>query len=410
MSRPVTLALVVAAVFAAVAIYLARLPPPIIADETSPAAAPTFSTVPPIRVLLGKPARERCRVRIDGPYTVTAVGDFRVLAQGERLEEVEIVATPRGLKIAAQEFPAWRLEVQVHKDGALWVDGVRYRGDLRLFGGPDGRLSAINVAPLEAYLASVLPSEMPADFGLAAQQAQVIVARTYALFHMKTVGRAGNYDVYDSTRSQRYRGMQYTDSNGRDLAVETERSRRIVAQTRGMALTYRGRLFCSYFSAVCGGHTMAGAEVFGQAAPPLVGVPCEHCAEAPNYRWSVSLPLDEINRKLAEADLGAPVGKLVAIEVEDPGGGLMPRVRLKGTIGEQTVSAAYFRSHIAGSQLPSERFDARVEGENVQFAGRGWGHGVGLCQWGSKRLAAEGKSCVEILAYYYPGAELLRVE
>src|SRR5690606_26674136 len=109
----------------------------------------------------------------------------------------------------------WQLEVKVHQAATLWVDGTRYRGDLRLLAQPDGRLSAINLVELEDYLASVLPAEMPVSFGSAALQAQAIVARSYALFQMKTYGPGNNFDVYDSTRSQVYRGLQFTDASGR---------------------------------------------------------------------------------------------------------------------------------------------------------------------------------------------------
>lgn len=411
MSRPVAFTLAAAAALGVLTAYLARPPVSVVrAGGASGESADAFTTIPKVRVLLGAAARETCRLRIEGPYTVTAVGDFRVLAQGEQLDEVEVTVATTGLRIASQDFPAWQLEVKVHQGATLWVDGTRYRGDLRLLAQPDGRLSAINLVELEDYLASVLPGEMPADFGAAALEAQSIVARSFALFQMKTYGRRNNFDVYDSARSQVYRGLQFTDESGHELAVESDLSRQIVSRTRGIVLGYQGRLFCTYFSAICGGHTTAGSEVFGQAAPPLIGVPCAYCAKAPRSRWTATISRSVLQQRIDAAGLGAPLGELRAIAVEDPGSGQMPRVQLLGSQAEHTVSAMFFRTHVMELQLSSAQFQAELRGDEVYFSGRGWGHGVGLCQWGAKELAAQGKSCEEILAYYYPGSALVRVE
>jgi len=366
-------------------------------------------TVPLIRVLLGGAGRQTGQLRIDGPYQVRTVDDFWVLAQGERLPETEVRLAGERLLLGDRPFQAASLVVDVRHDGTLWVAGRRYRGHLRIERQGEG-LALVNVVPLEDYLASVVNCEMPGTFPHAAQQAQAIVSRTYALFHMKTYRRRRTFDVYDSSRNQNYRGMEYL-SRGRPLAAETDSSRRAVAETSGIILTYRGRLFCTYYSAVCGGHTVAGDRVFARVAPPLVGVPCAWCSEAPNYRWQQQVNRADALERLADhlAGSGKSVGEIRSVATEDVGGPQVPRVIVQGTLGRREISPSEFRRAVLDSDTPSALFELELSAEQLVVRGRGWGHAVGMCQYGARGLAEEGRTCPQILAHYFPESRLTRV-
>lgn len=377
--------------------------------EPTPAVVDLPTTAPAIRVLLGDRNRAEALVKIDGPYWVTAEAAWKqVLAQGEKLPEVKVSATPDGFQIGGEPFLVRRLKLDAKQTGTLWVAGRRYRGSLILVLRAGGRFSVINELPLEEYLASVISCEMPAGFPVEAQKAQIIAARTFALYQMKTYGRTAEFDVYDSTRSQVYRGMAYRAEDGRLLAAETEHSRRVAADTAGLVLTYKDRLFCGYFSAVCGGHTANGPAVFGLGAPPLVGVACDGCRGAPKYRWQMTFPRGEVQKRLAAhaARSGHVLASLESIEVDDPGRGAPPTVRFTGSGRTDRLSAADFRRNVLESRTPSVFFTLTLDEEQLRVAGRGWGHGVGLCQWGSRGLAEHGMTAAEILAHYFPGSEL----
>lgn len=255
------------------------------------------SAIPPIRVLLTPKPVATIEIRIDGPYRVQPAGDWRILAQGDRLARHTVEVLSDGFRIGARTFPVTRLEIIPLKHPTLWIGDSQYRGTVRFIRRPGGKMAVVGAVGLEDYLASVLNSELPADFPLAARQTQAIAARTYALYQMKAASPSGYYDLRNNSSSQVYRGVQYRQGSRR-LAVETPDSRQIVDQTRGIVATYRGRLFCTYYSAICGGRTTHGGDVFDDAAPPLRSVPCDWCRGSKYYRWEKDLSQGAIETKL----------------------------------------------------------------------------------------------------------------
>lgn len=366
-------------------------------------------TIPQVRVLLGSAARPVWKLRIDGPYRILAPDGWRVVGQGQRLGETELSATDDGLRIGELKLRQRRLKIEVATSGSLWVNQRRYRGQLWLVRQEDGRISAINNVDVEPYVASVVNGELPAEFPPAARQALAIAARTYVLYQMKARGAARDFDVYDNTRSQVYQGVEMIDAQGRRLAVETADSRRVAEDTRGVVLLYQGRLFCPYYGAVCGGHTGRGSDQFRDAAPPLVGVPCDGCSDAPRYRWQVETASEPMVARLsAYLDrTGRTVGAIQSMAATEPADGRLGEVTVTGDRGSAVISTATLREEGVGPrELPSPYFALRWRPPRVTIQGRGWGHCVGLCQWGARGKAQAGSDCAAILMHYYPGATL----
>jgi len=423
-SRNVCLLLGLAAALGAVSVGLSR-PSWLPLLETKAANSPAqeagntghFKTspnsLPPVRVLLGSRARKVHRLKIDGPYRVRLLDDWRILAQGETLPECDAHFADDAIQIGGNAFEHRGVQIDVLQTGTLWVNSRRYHGSLRLITDAQSRLRAIGLVDLESYVASVVNGEMPADFALAARRAQAIAARTYALYHMKSGGRGHDFDLYDNTRSQTYRGIETVDEADRRLAVETAASRKLAEDTAGIALTYNGRVINAYYSAVCGGHTAHGPSIFSDAAPPLIGVKCDGCTDAPRYRWQVDMPAADLYGRLgAYLDrIGRHVGEIQTVEATDNVDGRMPVVTVRGTKATERITTAALRSHVLKTgDLPSAFFSVSIENDLVRCRGRGWGHGVGFCQWGAHGLAQTGKSCVELLAHYYPGCQLRVIE
>ncbi|HTI50205.1 MAG TPA: SpoIID/LytB domain-containing protein, partial [Planctomycetaceae bacterium] len=295
-----------------------------------------------IRVGVTAESVRELSLEISEPFHVRPVGSDKVLFEAPRLGATKVTATPRGLKIGKRDFPVTRLEIDVAKSPAIWIDQHQYRGRMRLFRQSGGMVLAVNVVPLEEYIASVIDSEMPGDFPDEARKAQAVVARTYALYQMNLAGPDAVLDLYASTRSQKYLGFQYREPGGRLLAGESAAGRRIGESTRGQVCTYRGKVFCTYYCAVCGGSTVQGTNVFSDAAPPLQPVKCDWCREARLYRWTA-----EISRRDAQADLE-------------------PLLRKNGTKTGALKAVSLVRTKEAGS-IPE--FDLRTDRQSVRVSG-----------------------------------------
>ena len=353
-------------------------------------------------------------IESSGPFIVRAAGSRRILFQASRLAPCKVVASGQGVRIGAREFAAPRLEIVPETAPALWVDDHQYRGLLRIDRREGNTLVAVNVVPLEEYVASVVDSEMPAAFSTEARMAQAIVARTYALYQMKMAGSGSVMDVSASTRSQKYLGFQYRSDAGRLLAGESADSRSIVAATRGMVCTYRGQLFCTYYCAACGGSTLQGTEFFPDAAPPLKSVPCNWCQPAPLYRWTAEIARGDLQsdlQKFIRQRDGAELGRLQTVRsagLSLPG--RMPQFDVRDARRSYRLTGAEIRRATGSRGLSGPNFTLEDAGQKFRFSGRGFGHGVGLCQWGARGLAMSGRTRFQIIDYYYPGAQVAVVE
>jgi len=173
-------------------------------------------------------------------------------------------------------------------------------------------------------------------------------------------------------------------------------------------LTYNGAIFPAFFHATCGGSTFDAANLWNVNLPPLRGVKCDWCRKSPHYYWERWTPINEAEKRLEAA--GYPVGDILGFEVlrKDPLGGRVLELRIKGSKGDAVILAKDFRRIIGSDIVRSTNFKVTVVGEYAAFEGLGWGHGVGLCQWGAYYMSRAGKKADEILYFYYPGAKIMK--
>jgi stage II sporulation protein D len=297
----------------------------------------------------------------------------------------------------------------------FFIDGQGYRGNLRLRVCEPNSLQAVNVVPIEAYLSGVVGAEMYSYWEPQALQAQSVAARTYALYVKNRFGKERDWDVTTTQANQVYRG----------LAAETATVRRAVEQTRGMILVCPAAgggkgIFPTYYSSTCGGHTEDSQAVFGESFAALRAVECPWCQEIAksSFRnWGpVEYSIEEIHRKLAGRypSLAEKLGKVAAAEIVRTGNlGRVTGVSLIGGNGKKDfLRGEDFRLALdsSGMKLKSTIFSMKREGiVYTFFDGRGFGHGVGMCQTGAEYLAREGRTYREILSWYYPGSEIVRL-
>jgi stage II sporulation protein D len=382
-----------------------QIPPPSADDRTGS----MFS--PEIRVNLTPASIKELQLAIDGPFRIQPAGSSQILHRGNKLAACLVTPTGTGFRIGGKTYPVTRLEIVADDPPAVWVGDHQYRGRVRIYRQPNERLIAVNVLPLDEYLASVIDGEMPSDFPEAAREAQAVVARTYALYQMQEARQHPYFDLFATTRSQKYLGYQYRDKAGRRLAGESEASRKIARRTSGLVCTYQGRIFCTYYSAVCGGETTEGTQVFTDAAPPLQSVACSWCREARHFRWTAELSKTEAAQTLAEhfrSQGQAFRPPLTAIR--QTFGGPIPRFEVSDGSNRHTLAGSDLRRIWSQANLLSANFSVRPVSDQLQFAGRGHGHGVGLCQWGARGQGRSGRNCLQILNFYYPDCEIVILE
>ena len=306
--------------------------------------------------------------------------------------------------------PSWIRVIQ--RDGVVEVSGRRAPGlRLRAVGGAglrmnsreytgvieirrsDDSLLVVNELPLEAYLAGVLKAEASEQWGMEMLKAQAIVARSYAAYH-RQLNQAKPYHIVASTAHQQYAGRVAPDS-----PIWTA-----VRETDGQVLLWEGQLFPAFYHTDSGGHTEDPRLVFARNnLPALPAVRVEFFSGSPYFYWTLDLGLSELAAVLKKG--GISVGAITRLEVVERSPSLrVSRLVVHGNRGSATLRGNDFRRLIGYDTLKSTLFAVAVDGETAHFAGRGYGHGAGMDQWGAKAMAEQGYTARQILEYYYPGA------
>ena len=357
---------------------------------------PLLDKTPIVRVLLINDAKE-AQLAIRGSYQITgSLTNIIEQGQGQGLQNATISVTNSSIKIGNKNYDNSELRITSLRDGEIELNKVRYRGEIRILLQFNNKFSVINEIDLESFVAGVLGSEMMPSWNEEALRAQAVTARTYALYKKKK----RRDEVYHLDMLElAYRGM----------AGETTRLNKIVQETKGVVMVYNWNIFPAYFHSTCGGHTEDSNHVFGKdSIPPLSGVVCNYCNKSKYSRWSTDINKSDIEKRLRESNIY--VSNINTIKTLDPGvGNHGSRVEIISANGSKEMNANDFRLLVGPNYLYSTAFNSKNSGKSITFSGRGWGHGVGLCQYGAQAMAEKGFKWTAILEYYYPKINLVRV-
>jgi stage II sporulation protein D len=277
----------------------------------------------------------------------------------------------------------------------LSVAGRRVAGRVRVIA-RKGTLLAVAAVPQETYVAAVLSREAAALFHPEALRAMAVAVRTYAVGMTRTP-RDPAYDMAATVEDQVFDGL---DNVGLPF-------REAVEATRGEVALYRGEPARTVYHSTCGGRTESAAGAWGNDVPYLRDQECEDCSGSPVYRWEYRMSGAE-GQRVAKA-LGVPGGKdlRIAISARTPSG-RASRMRVASTGVSRDVSAAEFRKVAGYAKVRSLKMELIPAGDGWVFRGNGYGHGVGMCQFGANGMAKAGRGYREILTRYYPGVEIAR--
>jgi len=283
--------------------------------------------------------------------------------------------------------------VRVRSDALIRLNGREYPGTFEVVTSGDG-LAVINELSFEEYVAGALKAEAPETWPREALRAQAIAVRTYAAYQ-RQLNASKPYDIVASTAHQQYAGRVADPSPIWDA----------VRDTTGQVLLWEGALFPAFYHTDDGGSTEAPSAVFAaKNFPALRPVRCQY-ASGPHYYWNLDLRLADLSETLRRA--GFAVGAVTGIDVAGRSESLrVLELVVHGTGGTARLRGTEFRRLVGYDVLKSTLFAVAVDQQYAHFSGRGWGHGVGMCQAGAAGMAEQGYTAAQILAYYYAGAIL----
>ena len=297
------------------------------------------------------------------------------------------------------------------------LNNRKYFGTFKII--PDGHgFEVINYIPVETYLMSVLLSEVPISFHIEALKSQVVVARTYAyLFIKKYSKRRREFDVDDTTRYQVYKGH--------NLKLERKYLKKLenaIKETSGIIVTYDNSPITAYFHSNSGGKIRSGKDYFGQHSdfPYLTSKDDPYSIGYPCAKWEYSMPIKNF---IQSFDLSSDLTDDYFVYNKD---GFVEEMNISSDLTDDyfiynkdgfaeeknildySFNSKEIRRTIGYSLIKSERFRIEIlpEENKIFFYGIGYGHGVGMSQWGAQGMAENGFGFKEIIAFYYPQTEI----
>ena len=278
------------------------------------------------------------------------------------------------------------------------VDGHAYRGEVTLWPEEDG-ISVVNTLPVEEYLYGVLPKEMSPLWPEEALKAQAIASRSYTYHTLLNRKAHPRFDLEATTAFQVYGGAD----------AEAPETTTPVDLTRGRYLAFQGLPIIACFHANSGGMTESADAVWGAALPYLQGVKDSFSSLAPDACWTGEIDADSMVKRLWEK--GYRPGGIISLETSEPSpSGRNGRVVISTSRGRLELTGNEFRLAMGPEVVKSARFSVTRKKRHFLFEGCGYGHGVGMSQWGARKMAASGFTYDTILHHYYKNVSLVTID
>lgn len=334
----------------------------------------------------------------------------------------------------------------INENTYLQVEDRHYRDFLKVTSN-NNKIIPVVVTDINNYLYGVVPREISASWPIEAVKAQAVAARNFTLYNLDRHSHEG-YDLCDTVHCQVFGGVDY----------EKERSNIAVDETKNITIKYNGRIIPAYYHSNSGGQTANSENIWSAKVPYLRGVKDEFSVGAPNSNWTYNVSTRDLNDKLREE--GIDIGSVVSIEpIEISENNRVVKLLVVGTNGKKVLEKEKIRRILGTSNLKSIWYKVKtnsdvyvIDGKNNKpmkasltessiitgrdvisnrssntinnivnviskddkkrmnytpevftFEGKGWGHGLGMSQWGAKKMAELGYTFEEILEHYYSG-------
>ncbi|MBM0740452.1 SpoIID/LytB domain-containing protein [Phormidium sp. CLA17] len=362
-------------------------------------------------VAIAAPAQASVEMRVgieEAVPQVTVGSSTRALVRdsaGRDLGEIAamnaFIAQSENGKVKVDRWKSTQIWIEPTGGGYVFIGDRWYRGKTCVIPTAKG-LTAVNYVDLEQYLYSVLGGEIFPSWPIESLKAQAVVARSYALYQRQTKANS-LYDVGDTVRSQVYKG----------ILDETGSTQTAVNATAGEVLTHQGRIIEAVFHSASGGHTENVENVWTRPLPYLKAVP-DYDQGSPEYEWVKTFSRSELSARITG------VGNIISMEPEKTTPyGRVRTMRIVGDAGTRTMTGDALRNAL---QLKSTKFtvlsDGAVAGtkskeqanSTFKIKGGGYGHGLGMSQWGAHNLAQRGVGYQQIVLHYYKNTILAKLQ
>ncbi|NLB17702.1 MAG: stage II sporulation protein D [Syntrophomonadaceae bacterium] len=255
--------------------------------------------------------------------------------------------------------------------------------------------------PFEEYVTGVVLAEMPASFEIEALKAQAVCARTFIMRrYFSPANHLDHANICDDIgHCQAYISIKDYLAAHPECKWAVDRVKQAVTETRGQVITFQGQLIEPVYHSTCGGHTENSLSVWGNDHPYLRGVKCHWDSKSPYYHQEILMSLSKFRQLLSMREGVSACPQ----EINTTENGTVSTIAWSNikTTGQKVRQAL---------RLPSARFTIAESKGLVTITTSGYGHGVGLCQYGSNGMASNGYSYQEILHYYYQGIKLYLIE
>ena len=342
------------------------------------------------------------QVRIGSSVNATITDATTNQTLGEIQGMNGFTATRGGRGIALNKFSAPRIAINPKDpNGVVWIGDRWYRGRT-VITPSGGGLSAINYVDLESYLYSVLGGEMNGNWPQEALKAQAVAARSYALYRRNRDGNS-NFDLCDTARCQVYRGVQ-DESTGTQTAVNA---------TAGQVLTYNGTIIEALFHSSSGGHTENVEDVWGTRVPYLRAVQ-DYDQTAPVYSWNKIISRNELGNIVGLGPITAvnPVGQPTAggsyHQLEFISSGSRKRVTTENLRNSLNLRSA--KITIVPQTITTKSSNKDQTTTSFVIQGKGFGHGLGMSQYGAKGMAEQGIDYRKIVLHFFQNTKLAKID
>ena len=358
------------------------------ADEPAPGYKP-----PIVRVAVIKGVKDLI-LSVRGKVQIRPFQSDDILYEADSLAKSEASAQSWGVKIADMDFKFYGIRIIPSNEATIDIGKRSFRGEVDIIRQKDETLLVVNHIIVEDYLKGVLYHEVSHWWPIAVLEAQAIASRSFALYQA-AANKNRDYDLETDVYSQVYGGA----------TSERYRTNKAVVNTAGKVLMYKDKILPAYFHATCAGHTEDASVLWKTDLTPLKGVICGFCNRSPHFHWKKRILVKDIQKAIGIKNIKSILpkkfdssGRIVALDIQTS----------EGKITE--YSAKDFRQKLGGNTIKSAIFTVSIRLKRgkkyAYFEGAGWGHGVGMCQWGAFGMARKGHNAQDILKHYYPGADI----